>query len=132
MEKLIKEINESIENEKQNKTKATYGLISSTIIGVSSIVGGVISGNAFAARYGVSAIVNVISGALNYCAIGYSDENIKQLKEILEKAVNKQKEIQEMIDKLIKMTSDLEKGLSPKMDLKINYEEKYSNQKDDK
>ena len=85
-------------------------------MGVFGVVGGVLTCNVTSAIYGISSVSNVISACTNGANIHMSNEIIKGLNEVLEKAINLNKEIQDEIDKLIQ---ELNKRMAetPKFDL---------------
>ena len=101
LQDLMVEIMKSIKFQESQKTKAKDSLATSITLGVFGVVGGVLTCNVTSAIYGISSVANVISACTNGASIHMSNEIIKGLNEVLEKAINLNKEIQDEIDKLI-------------------------------
>ena len=116
MKNLINKINEDINKAKKHKNSSTLGLTFSAALGIG---GGIVCKNPKSFLYGISLTSNIISGIGHTITIIGSSVVIKKLKKILEKAIEQKKEIEEQINNLIKIASDLEKGLLPKYEKKF-------------
>lgn len=116
LQKLMEDIMKSIKFQESQQTKATVSLIGSLALGTAGVIGGFSTGNFASAIYGASTVMNIISGITNGANIIISKNIVKQLNDILDKAINLNKEIQDKIDELIK---EIQKRLEqePKFDL---------------
>lgn len=124
LEKLIKTIQNNIDIAIKYKNKATLGLIGSGILGITAIGGFFLTKNPNQIWYGVSTVSNAISAMINGSTIEECNKVIKDLSTILNKA-NKQKSIiLKEIKKLIKIISDMEKGIIPKLNVKKDFSNK--------
>ena len=116
LQQLMEDIMKSIKIQESQQKKAKAGLATSIALGAFGVVGGIITSNATSVVYGISSVANVISAVTNGKNIYMSKEIVKGLNEVLQKAINLNKEIQDEIDKLIK---ELNKRIEeqPKFDL---------------
>ena len=116
LQDLMVEIMKSIKFQESQKTKTKASLAASIALGVFGVVGGVLTCNVTSDIYGISSVANAISACTNGANIHMSNEIIKGLNEVLEKAINLNKEIKDEIDKLIQ---ELNKRMAetPKFDL---------------
>ena len=114
LENLIKEIHENIKIANKHKNRSTFGLISSGILGITGVAGGILIPNGNAIWYGISAISNTLTAIGHTIVLTESKEMIKDLKHILEEAMIQRKKSLDEMDNLIKLASNMEKGQIPK------------------
>jgi hypothetical protein len=113
---LMEDIMKSIKFQESQQKKAAASLVGSVALGTFGFVGGIMTSNGTAVMYGISSIANIISGINNGVNIYMSKDIVKQLNDLLTKAMNLNKEIQDEIDNLIK---ELKRRMEeePKFDL---------------
>jgi len=111
---LINEIHESIKIANEYKNKSTLGLISSGILGICGIAGGILIRNPNTIWFGIGTASNALSAFGHTITIIESKEIIEDLNDILKRANQQKKEIKDQINNLIKIVLDMEKGLLPK------------------
>lgn len=116
LEILIKEIYEKITIVNSHKNKSTLGLIGSGIFGAAGIAGGILIRSDKTFWYGISVFSNILSAIGHTKVIIESQEEIKNLKTILEDAKNQREKFLDEIDNLIKIISNMEKGQLPKLE----------------
>lgn len=114
--KLIKNIMDSLETQMERKSKSVGGLAASIGLGTLSIIGGLSTGNALSISYGLSTIANFFSAGIHIANIETSANIIKELKKILDEAIQLENEIKNEVDTLIKEIIDRKKQL-PKFDI---------------
>ena len=117
---LMEDIMKSIKFQENQQKKAKVSLGTSIALGAFGVVGGIITCNGASVMYGISTVANVISAAANGANIILSKEIVKGLNDVLEKAINLNKEIQDEIDNLIK---ELNRRMEeqPKFDLNESF-----------
>ena len=97
MENILKSIN--IQEFQQKKAAGLT--VTSVALGVAGVAGTIFTGGATAAIYGISTVVNAISAVVNGTNVYMSMEIVKNLNDILKRAIELNKEIQDTIDNLI-------------------------------
>ena len=111
LKQLIGEIEASIQILENQKKKAKISTVVSTIGLVSGIAGAVLTAGTSAAAsafiYGVSIVANITSGAVNIADIIKAGEGIEELKKLLDDANNERKKMQEAIDGLEALATNL-------------------------
>ena len=113
---LMEEIMKSIKFQEAQQTKAKASLATSVVLGAFGAVGGIVTCNGTAVMYGISTVANVLSATLNGANIIISKDIVKKLNDILEQAINLNKEINDEIDKLMKSLNERMQE-QPKFDL---------------
>ena len=102
LQALMEDIMKSIKFQEAQQKKAKASLASSIALGAFGVVGSILTCNGTSLMYGISTVANAISAVSNGVNIIWSQDIIKKLNDILEKALNLNQEIQDEIDKLIK------------------------------
>lgn len=120
LQNLMIDIMKSIQFQESQKTKAKASLATSIVLGTVGVVGGVLTCNGTSILYGISSVANVISACTNGANICMSNTIVKGLNEVLKKAIDLNKEIQDEIDNLIK---ELNRRMAeqPKFDLSESF-----------
>jgi hypothetical protein len=101
LQKLMENILESINIQELQQKKAAGLTVSSVALGAAGVAGTILTGGTTAAIYGISTVVNAISAVVNGTNIYMSMEIVKNLNDILKRAIELNKEIQDVIDNLI-------------------------------
>ena len=120
LEKLLNKIMEGINIQEVQHTKAKAQFASSLILGVCGAVGATLTYNGTSAMYAISTLANVISTISSGSNYIMSKKIIKQLKALLKKVFELNKEIQDEIDNLINVLNSRLKE-QPKFDLNESY-----------
>jgi len=116
LQNIINKINKDIAIAKEHKSKSAAGLVSAAALG---IVGGILTKNPNSLLYGFSLASNILSGVGHTLIFIDSSLIIEKLDKILKEAKSQKEEIKTQLNELIKIISDLEKGLLPKIEKKI-------------
>ena len=124
LRKLIVDIQNRIKFQQSQKNKSIAGLITSIGLGVFGVVGGVLTCSGVSFTYGVSSIVNVISGVCHASDIAMSSSLIDQFNQVLDEAYKEEELIQKEIDEL---HDDLLERIKEKIKEKIKQEPKFGN-----
>ena len=98
--KVINDINTCLEESKNAKKKEIFNLIDSVVQTGVAITGAILTGGLTCAFYIGGTILNGSSIVLNGISINNLKKNIKELKRILQKAQNLEKEIDDEINKI--------------------------------
>ena len=114
LRELISKIHNDIKIAKNHKDKSTFGLISSGVLGIIGIVGGVFIKNGNSFWYGIGTLTNAFTAIGHTEVIFESNELIGNLYKLLDEAKAQEKKILEEMENLINLMSDMEKGLLPK------------------
>ena len=116
LRKLIEKIMKSIASQESQKTKAKAQFVGSLALGVFGAIGGITTCNGTAVIYGISTVANVISAVSSGTNIIMSEKILKTLRDLLEKAFDLNKEIEDEIEALItELNSRIDE--QPKFDL---------------
>ena len=116
LKELMEEIIENIRIQDSQKNKSIIGIVTSGVLGAFGIVGSVITYNGVSLVYGISTLANVISAIGHASNLCMSIKIIEGFNNVLNKAMEEEKKIQEEIDKLINdLTLRIEQ--EPKFDL---------------
>ena len=116
LRKLIEKIMKSITSQESQKTKAKAQFVGSLALGVFGAIGGITTCNGTAVMYGISTVANVISAVSSGTNIIMSEKILKALNDLLKKAFDLNKEIEDEIEELItELNSRIDE--QPKFDL---------------
>lgn len=111
LKQLIGEIEASIQILKNQKKKATISTVVSAVGLVSGIAGAVLTAGTSAATsafiYVASTLANITSGVVNIADIIKAGEGIEELKKLLDDANDERKKMQEAIDGLEALATNL-------------------------
>lgn len=108
LDNLIKKIEESIEISNQYKNESTMGLIGSGLLSIFGIVGGIFARNGKSILYGFSAFSNIISAFSHGSTLIESSKLIKELRKVVNNALEQKNKIIEELDKLLNLLKSLE------------------------
>ena len=120
LQNLLEDIMKNIKYQEGQQTKAKAQFLSSIALGATGLVGGIYTCNGTAVMYGISTVANIISTVSSGSNYLMSKKIVKGLNELLEKAINLNKEIQDEIDNLINELNSRIKE-EPKFDLNESY-----------
>jgi vacuolar-type H+-ATPase subunit D/Vma8 len=101
LQNLMEDILKSIKIQEFQQKKAAGLTVSSVALGAAGVAGTILTGGTTTAIYGISTVVNAISAVVNGTNIYMSMEIVKNLNDILKRAIELNKEIQDTIDNLI-------------------------------
>jgi hypothetical protein len=101
LQNLMEDILKSINILEFQQKKATGLCTTSVALGVAGVAGTILTGGTTTAIYGISTVVNAISAVVSGTNIYMSMEIVKNLNDILKRAIELNKEIQDTIDNLI-------------------------------
>ena len=120
LQNLLEGLMKNIKYQEGQQTKAKAQFFSSIALGATGLVGGFYTCNGTAVMYGISSIANIISSISSGSNYLMSKKIVKGLDELLKKAINLNKEIQNEINNLInELNSRIEE--QPKFDLNESY-----------
>ena len=108
MERLIIDINNSINFEKSQKNNAKTGLFASSALGIFSTLGGLASFNMVSFVFGISSIS---SGFIQTKNIVMTNNRIKELYKILNEVLNEKNKIKNDLDDISKLFNEKIKEL---------------------
>lgn len=116
LRQLMAEIKQSIKKQESQKNESIFGLIASGALGVFGVAGSIITVNGVSLVYGISSIANLFSAIGHTTNIVMANKLIDGFNEVLDRAIEEEKKMQDEIDRLIKeLTEKLEQ--EPKFDL---------------
>ena len=101
LQNLMEYILKSIKIQEFQQKKAAGLPVTSVALGAAGVAGTILTGGTTTALYGISTIVNAISAVVSGTNIYMSMEIVKNLNDILKRAIELNKEIQDTIDNLI-------------------------------
>ena len=95
------EIRNSIKIQNSQKNKSIIGLVTSGVLGVFGVVGSIVTFNGVSLVYGISSCANVLSAIGHTTNIVMANKIINGFNEVLDRAIEEEKKIQDEIDLLI-------------------------------
>lgn len=101
LQNLMEDILKSIKIQEFQQKKAAGLAVTSVALGAAGVAGTILTGGTTTAIYGISTVVNAISAFVSGTNIYMPMEIVKNLNDILKRAIELNKEIQDTIDNLI-------------------------------
>ena len=101
LKNLMLEIRNSIKIQNSQKNKSIIGLVTSGVLGVFGVVGSIVTFNGVSLVYGISSCANVLSAIGHTTNIVMANKIINGFNEVLDRAIEEEKKIQDEIDLLI-------------------------------